>query len=152
MTAVTGDVEETDPGDLEVITNAIKQVGINAGSTLVGVAAADAFNEYVPEGHRPGDFLPGAQSVVVCASLGPTNAAWQSPNRRLMEITGYDFRENVSSIVVAEYIEQNHGYLAMQAPALISATSPQPSLDLILSSIPSKSCGDLSAEIINCLF
>ena len=49
VTAVTGDVEETDPGDLEVITNAIKQVGINAGSTLVGVAAADAFNEYVPE-------------------------------------------------------------------------------------------------------
>ena len=118
MTAVEGEVEEIDPGDLEVITNAIKQVGINAGSTLVGVAAADAFNEYVPEGHRPGDFLPGAQSVVVCASLGPTNAAWQSPNRRLMEITGYDFRENVSSIVVAEYIEQNHGYLAMQAPAL----------------------------------
>ena len=134
VTAVTGDVEETDPGDLEVITNAIKQVGINAGSTLVGVAAADAFNEYVPEGHRPGDFLPGAQSVVVCASLGPTNAAWQSPNRRLMVITGYDFRENVSSIVVAEYIEQNHGYLAMQAPAL-PTSGQQPPLSMMLSAV-----------------
>ncbi len=126
MTAVEGEVEEIDPGDLEVITNAIKQVGINAGSTLVGVAAADAFNEYVPEGHRPADFLPGAQSVVVCASLGPTNAAWHSPNRRLMEITGYDFRENVSSIVVAEYIEQTHGYLAMQAPALPTSGQQPP--------------------------
>ena len=91
VTAVAGDVEETEPDNLEAITNAIKQVGIDAGSTLVGVAAADAFNEYVPVGHRPEDFLPGAQSVVVCASLGPTNAAWQSPSRRLMEITGYDF-------------------------------------------------------------
>ena len=102
MTAVDGEVgsevADADIGDLEGITNAIKQVGITAGATLVGVAAADAFNEYVPQGHRPEDFLPGAQSVIVSASLGPTNAAWQSPNRRLMEITGYDFRENVASL------------------------------------------------------
>ena len=72
MTTVEGEVEATDPRDLKVVTNAIKQVGITAGATLVGVAAADAFNEYVPVGHRPEDFLPGAQSVVVSASLGPT--------------------------------------------------------------------------------
>ena len=134
MTAVDGEVgsevADADIGDLEGITNAIKQVGITAGATLVGVAAADAFNEYVPQGHRPEDFLPGAQSVIVSASLGPTNAAWQSPNRRLMEITGYDFRENVASIVNAQHIERTHGYLAMNAPAL-PTSGQQPPLSRI---------------------
>ena len=130
MTAVDGEVgsevADTEIGDLEGITNAIKQVGITAGATLVGVAAADAFNEYVPQGHSPEDFLPGAQSVIVSASLGPTNAAWQSPNRRLMEITGYDIRENVASIVIAEHIERTHGYLAMHAPALPTSRQQPP--------------------------
>ena len=138
MTAVDGEVDEeaaeTQLGDLEVVTNAIKQVGIDAGATLVGVAAADAFNEYVPLGHRPEDFLPGAQSVVVSASLGPTNAAWQSPNRRLMEITGYDFRENVASIVIAEHIERTHGHLAMHAPAL-PTSGQQPPLSMMLAAV-----------------
>jgi epoxyqueuosine reductase QueG len=138
MTAVEGEVDEeaaeTQLGDLEVITNAIKQVGIDAGATLVGVAAADAFNEYVPLGHRPEDFLPGAQSVVVSASLGPTNAAWQSPNRRLMEITGYDFRENVASIVIAEHIERTQGHLALHAPAL-PTSGQQPPLSMMLAAV-----------------
>ena len=138
MTAVDGEVgsevADADIGDLEGITNAIKQVGITAGATLVGVAAADAFNEYVPQGHRPEDFLPGAQSVIVSASLGPTNAAWQSPNRRLMEITGYDFRENVASIVIAEHIERTHGYLAMHAPAL-PTSGQQPPLSMMLAAV-----------------
>ena len=138
MTAVDGEVgsevADTEIGDLEGITNAIKQVGITAGATLVGVAAADACNEYVPQGHRPEDFLPGAQSVIVSASLGPTNAAWQSPNRRLMEITGYDLRENVASIVIAEHIERTHGYLAMHAPAL-PTSGQQPPLSMMLAAV-----------------
>jgi len=130
-TAVDG---TTAVDELEQATERIRQVGFGAGATLVGVAKASAFNEYVPLGHRPEDFLPGAQSVVVAASLGPTNAAWQSPNRRLMEITGYDFRENVASIVMAEHIERDHGYLAMQAPAL-PTSGQMPPLSMMLSAV-----------------
>ena len=119
---------------LEETTDLIKEVGLRAGATVVGVAAVDAFNEYVPEGHRPADFLPGAKSVVVSGSLGPSNAAWQSPNRRLMEITGYDFRENVSALVVAEHIETNHGYQAMQAPAL-PTSGQHPPMSMMLAAV-----------------
>ena len=62
--------------ELEETTDLIKEVGLRAGATVVGVAAVDAFNEYVPVGHRQADFLPGAKSVVVSGSLGPSNAAW----------------------------------------------------------------------------
>ena len=68
----------------------IKDVGRGAGALLVGVAAADAFNEYVPEGHRPEDVLPGARSVIVAAcirrstihSLFPCGRCWQPTRRR----------------------------------------------------------------------
>ncbi len=137
--STTGDVPDTmrspsDPDALEAVTEEIREVGRNAGATVVGVAAASAFNEYVPSGHRPTDFLPGAQSVVVAGALGPTNAAWQSPNRRLMEITGYDFRENVASLVMAEHIETTHGYLAMQAPAL-PTSGQHPPMSMMLSAV-----------------
>lgn len=36
-------------------TEHIKQIGERAGALVVGVAAVQAFNEFVPEGHRPGD-------------------------------------------------------------------------------------------------
>ncbi|MCP4222389.1 MAG: hypothetical protein GY773_03505 [Actinomycetia bacterium] len=118
----------------EIKTNAIKQVGLDTGATVIGVAAASAFNEYVPEGHRPTDFLPEAKSVVVAGSLGPSNAAWQSPSRRLMEITGYDFRENVASLVVAEHIETTYGYHAIQAPGL-PTSGQHPPMSMMLAAV-----------------
>lgn len=53
-------------------TERIKEVGLRTGGLVVGVAAASAFNEFVPAGHRPEDILIGAQSVVVAGSKGPT--------------------------------------------------------------------------------
>lgn len=120
--------------EVQAHTDAIKQVGLSAGATVVGVAAASAFNEYVPVGHRPDDILPGVTSVVVAGTPGPSNAAWQSPNRRLMEITGYDFRENVASLVMAEYIETEHGYQAIQAPSL-PTSGEQPPMSMMLAAV-----------------
>ena len=52
----------------------IKKAGLRAGAKVVGIAAADAFNSYVPQGHRPEDFLPGAKSVVVAGGTDPQPA------------------------------------------------------------------------------
>ena len=120
--------------DLESLTAEVKDVGLANGATVVGVADPTAFNEHVPAGHRPEDLMPGVRSVIVAGALGPTSAAWQSPNRRLMEITGYDFRENVATIVMAEHIENVHGHKAMQAPTL--PTSGQlPPMSMMLAAV-----------------
>jgi len=120
--------------ELESVTDQVKEVGLSGGATVVGIADPKAFNDLVPVGHRPEDLMPGVRSVVVAGSLGPTSAAWQSPNRRLMEITGYDFRENVATIVMAEHIEKVHGYQAMQAPTL--PTSGQyPPMSMMLAAV-----------------
>jgi len=76
--------------DVQSNTEKIKQIGLKVGAKVVGVAAVEAFNDYVPEGHRPADILPGAKSIVVAGSIGPTNGAWRSPDHRIAETTGYD--------------------------------------------------------------
>ncbi|MFQ5555294.1 MAG: hypothetical protein ACE5GC_08000 [Acidimicrobiia bacterium] len=128
------EVDVADDATRTRITDEIKRVGLDAGAAVVGVASASVFNEYVPAGHRPTDILPGTQSVVVAGSPGPANAAWRSPNRRLMEISGYDFRENVSSIVMSEHIEHRYGYLALQAPTL-PTSGQHPPLSMMLAAV-----------------
>jgi len=108
----------------------IKQVGIRAGARVVGVASAAAFRETVPEGYRPEDVLPGARTVVVAGGDGPTAGAWRCPDHRVMEITGYDLRENVAVHVMSDYIERELGHYAIQAPSL-SVHGHQPPMSMM---------------------
>ncbi len=129
-------------------TQQVKEACLRAGASVVGIAAVDAFAKYAPEGHRPQDVLPKAQSVVVAGVPGPTNGAWRCPDNRLMEISGYDFRENVAVHVVADYIEREHGYYAIQAPGLpVAGQTPPISLMLcaVLAGLGTRS---LAANII----
>jgi hypothetical protein len=96
----------------------VKAVGLKAGTRVVGIAAAEAFRTTVPEGHRPEDILPGAKSVVVAGGDGPTAGAWRCPDHRVMEITGYDLRENVAVHAMCDYIEGELAHHAIQAPSL----------------------------------
>ena len=100
------------------VVDTVKRVGLSAGARVVGVAAAEAFRAGVPEGFRPEDILPGARSVVVAGGDGPTAGAWRCPDHRVMEITGYDLRENVAIHAMCDYIEGELGYYAVQAPSL----------------------------------
>ena len=96
----------------------VKAAGLTAGARVVGIAAAEAFHAQVPEGYRPEDILPGARSVVVAGGDRPTAGAWRCPDHRVMEITGYDLRENVAVHVMCDVIERELGHYAIQAPSL----------------------------------
>jgi epoxyqueuosine reductase QueG len=96
----------------------VKNAGLAAGARVVGIAAAEAFRAQAPEGYRPEDILPGARSVVVAGGDGPTAGAWRCPDHRVMEITGYDLRENVAVHVMCDFIERELGHYAIQAPSL----------------------------------
>jgi len=96
----------------------VKNAGLAAGARVVGIAPAETFRAQVPEGYRPEDILPGARSVVVAGGDGPTAGAWRCPDHRVMEITGYDLRENVAVHVMCDFIERELGHHAIQAPSL----------------------------------
>ena len=96
----------------------VKAVGRKAGARVVGIATVEAFRAKVPEGHRPEDMLPGARSVIVAGGDGPTAGAWRCPDHRVMEITGYDLRENVAVHAMCDFIEATLSHRAIQAPSL----------------------------------
>ena len=119
---------------LESRTEQIKQFALGAGGNVVGVADPRAWEEYAPEGHRPYDILPGARSVVVVGSRGPTAGAWRSPNHRLMEVNGYDFRNDAAIHRVADVIEGEYGHQAIQAPGLPTG-GHLPPMSMMLSAV-----------------
>ena len=126
----------------------LKELGLRSGAKVVGIAAASAFNEYVPVGHRPEDFLPGAKSVIVAGDTGPTAGAWRCPDHRLMEITGYDFRENAAVHVMADYIEGELGYYAVQGPSLATAGHTPPMSMMLAAVLAGLGTRSLAANII----
>lgn len=115
-------------------TEQIKQFALGAGASVVGVADPQAWEEHAPPGHRPVDLLPGARSVVVVGSRGPTAGAWRSPNHRLMEVNGYDFRNDAAIHRVADLIESEFDHQAIQAPAL-PTSGHLPPLSMMLSAV-----------------
>lgn len=134
--------------ELEERTERVKEVGRKAGALVVGITAVEAFNEYVPQGHRPADILPDARSVVVAGARGPTHAAWRCPNHRLMEVAGYDFRENIAVHAVADFIEREYGYYALQGPALPTAGHHPPMSMMLAAVLAGLGTRSLAANII----
>ena len=133
---------------LESRTDQIKQFALGAGANVVGVADPRAWEEHTPEGHRPYDILPGARSVVVVGARGPTAGAWRSPNHRLMEVNGYDFRNDAAIHCVADAIEREYDHQAIQAPGLPTGGHLPPMSMMLAAVLAGLGTRSLAANII----
>jgi len=91
-------------------------VAEKSGALVSGVAAADAFAE-APEGRRPVDILPKANSVFVIGGAQPRAGDWQSPNYQHMEVTTTADRMQTLALKIARIIEDRFGYYAVCVPA-----------------------------------
>jgi epoxyqueuosine reductase QueG len=129
-------------------TQQIKQFALDAGGDVVGIADPKSWEEYAPEGHRPYDILPGAQSVIVVGVRGPTAGAWRSPNHRIMEMNGYDFRNDASVHRVADMIETEFDHQAIQAPGLPTGGHLPPMSMMLAAVLAGLGTRSLAANII----
>ncbi|MCL2812237.1 MAG: hypothetical protein FWD25_10185, partial [Clostridia bacterium] len=57
----------------QLTSEIVKELGINAGATIVGIAASKDFG-LAPEGFRPSDNLEGCLSVIVLGLPSPQEA------------------------------------------------------------------------------
>ena len=112
----------------------IRKLALAAGMDAVGIAPADRWDEFVPAGSRPYDILSGAKTVVVVGVRGPSAGAWQSPDHRLIEMNGYDFANDRVIHQVADHIEREYGYQAIQAPGL-PVGGHQPAFSMMLAAV-----------------
>ncbi len=129
-------------------TERIKQFALEAGGDVVGIADPQSWDEHVPEGHRPYDILPGAKSVIVVGVRGPTAGAWRSPNHRVMEVNGYDFRNDAAIHRVADMIEKEFDHLAIQAPGLPTGGHLPPMSMMLAAVLAGLGTRSLAANII----
>ena len=129
-------------------TGRLKELALDAGADVVGIGDPLAWDEHVPEGCRPYDILPGALSVVVVGSRGPTAGAWRSPDHRVMEINGYDFRNDAAIHRVADAIETDFGCYAVQAPGLPTGGHLPPFSMMLAAVLAGLGTRSLAANII----
>lgn len=134
--------------DVDNRTQQIKQFALGVGADVVGVADPRRWDEHVPEGYRPDDILPGARSVIVVGSRGPTAGAWRSPLHRVMEVNGYDFRNDAAVHRVADAIEGQYGHQAIQAPGLPTGGHLPPFSMMLAAVLAGLGTRSLAANII----
>jgi epoxyqueuosine reductase QueG len=122
---------ENNPRALSNIAVAVKDAALGFGADVVGIAPVGRWDPHVPEGYRPTDLLPGAKSVVVVGTRGPTAGAWRSPKARVMEVLGLDFANDRAVAALTAHIEDTYEHYAIQAPGL-SAAGHQPLFSYML--------------------
>jgi len=93
----------------------ITGIAHKSGALVWGVAAADAFED-APEGRRPNDLLPRAESVLVVGGAQPRAGDWQSPNYQHMEVTTTSDRIHGLALKLARVVEDLYGYYAVCVP------------------------------------
>jgi ferredoxin len=134
--------------DPEQASEAIKALALKMGGDVCGIACASDWDEFVPEGYRPYDTLPDCKSVIVIGSRGPTMGAWRCPDSRVMEVNGYDFANDRAVHVVADFIERDYGYYAMQAPSLPVGGHQPPTSMMLAAVLAGLGTRSLAANII----
>jgi hypothetical protein len=120
--------------DVEAMAVRVKEKALGFGADVVGIAPVDRWDEFVPEGYRPYDLLPGAKSVVVVGARGPSAGAWKSPNPRVMEVVGLDFANDRAIAALTGWVESETGSMAIQAPGL-SVAGHQPLFSYMLAAV-----------------
>jgi len=92
----------------------IKRYAIECGASVAGIASVEDINRYAPKGHRPGDILPKAKSVVATGGPLYTMGAWRSPNPRITILTeAYPMIRKAVALKVATLIEREYGHYAI---------------------------------------
>jgi epoxyqueuosine reductase QueG len=93
----------------------LRKEALRGGALVCGVADAAAFTA-APEGHRPGDLLPGARTVVVVGGGAPRAGDWASPLHEHQETMGTSDRINSLGLKIAKLIEDRLGFYALFVP------------------------------------
>lgn len=126
---------ETEPRTLDSPEADIKAFAKRRGAVVAGIADVEAIKQRAPEGNAPTNLMPEARSVIVVGVEPLLAGAWRTTNPRMMGVIGGYKLKNLKSIAiaVAEYVESEHGYYAIDYNNYTMATgSWDPALSIKL--------------------
>ncbi len=120
------------------LTALVKRLAKKEGADLVGMAGAGSFKG-APKGHRPGDLLKGAESVVVMAVALPAAAFESAPSREYsMSYMAGNRELDRIAFKVAKALQEK-GFRAIQIPA-----SPPYDLEQMMGDLSHRHAGQLA--------
>lgn len=128
--------------------DSIRSAAVKGGALTFGVADPKDFSA-APDGHRPTDLLPDAQSVIVLGGAKPRSGDWASPNYQHLELSTTSDRVTALCMRLAHMIERELGYYALVVPPGVDE-GQQPFLSLSLAA-ELAGCGSasLAGPILN---
>ena len=92
----------------------IKQLGLQQGADLVGIASVADINKYAPPGHRPDDILTGAKSVIVFSRRRWPRGAWRTTDYRTpySNQTVWRILPRIAT-AITDLVESEYGYYSL---------------------------------------
>ena len=84
------------------------------GALVFGVASVEEIDKRTPVGHRPGDFLQGARSVIVFGFTLSTAGAIRAPDVTVQSISAHHGMKRIFALnaVISHTLEKKYGYFA----------------------------------------
>ncbi len=110
----------------------IRQLVIGQGALVFGVASMEEVNRRAPPGHRPGDYLEGAQSVIVFGFILSTAGAVKAAEATTQSIAAHHGMKHcfATNAIISHAIEKRFGYLASGLPGLPATGDFDPNVSL----------------------
>lgn len=106
-------ISDTKGGEMSITSAMVKELGLNAGATVVGVASADDFTG-APEGCRPADKLQGCRSVIVLgAPFPPAALAGSTVEYTSIRNCMVEKMDNAAKDVAARIKREGYGTIAI---------------------------------------
>ncbi|MDO9535827.1 MAG: hypothetical protein Q7J85_10975 [Bacillota bacterium] len=109
----------------------IKQIALQRGADVAGIASVKDINKSAPRGHRPGDLLAGAKSVITIGARRYTAGTWMTSSTEVMHRSRSAMgTRDAIPLVLARYLEEKQGYPSIVYNAHMTDTGMNVSLSL----------------------
>lgn len=121
-----------EPDRLVEATASLKQLAVENGADVVGVASVDAIDERAPEGHRIRDLWDGAETAIVTGTDETTDGTKATKSSEMLWLSKLHRRGVRASITMslADAIEDYYGYKAFTVPLTSNAIAMEPTISM----------------------
>ncbi len=137
---------------MEEMKKEIKSLVQDHGVLVCGVASVEEVDKRTPTGHRPGNFLQGAQSVIVFGLTLSTAGAIRAPEATGQSLSAHHGMKHVFALnaVLSHTLEKKYGYFTTGLPGMPTTGDFDPDISLkACAEAAGLGCRALSSLIIN---
>lgn len=123
---------ETEMQDMVQLKEEIRELVMDNGALVFGVASMEEVNKRCPPGYRPEDYLEGAQSVIMFGFILSSSGAIAASQATTQSISAHHGMKHcfATNYLISLALEKKHGYLVTGLPGLPATGDFDPNISL----------------------